>query len=289
VTAPRDTLVVSAPAKVNLFLHVTGRRDDGYHTLESLLALIDWCDTITLSRRADGDIARGNPVSGVPESEDLALAAARALKAATGAVDGVTIGIEKNIPQGAGLGGGSSDAASVLLALNRLWALGMPRSELAAIGATLGADVPFFIGGESALARGIGELLTPVSLPTLWIALVVPPVEVATKAVFAALQLTPFAASAKIDVFSEGYGRNDLQSVVAARFPAVAGAIDALKRASRSARMTGSGACAFAAFTTEDDAKRALTALPPGCAGRVVRTLARHPLFAFAYPFGTGS
>jgi 4-diphosphocytidyl-2-C-methyl-D-erythritol kinase len=289
LTASRDTLVVSAPAKVNLFLHVTGRRDDGYHTLESLFTMVDWCDTITLSRRADGNITRDSPVPGVPESEDLALAAARALKAATGSVAGVTIGIDKNIPQGAGLGGGSSDAASVLLALNRLWTLGLPRSELAAIGATLGADVPFFIGGESALARGIGELLTPVSLPTLWIALVAPPVEVATKAIFAALQLTRFAASAKIDVFSEGYGQNDLEPGVAARFPAVAGAIDALKRASPAARMTGSGACAFAAFAAEDDARNALTALPPGFAGRVVRTLARHPLFAFAYPLGTGS
>ena len=289
MTTPRNTLVVSAPAKVNLFLHITGRRDDGYHTLESLLALIDWCDTITLSRRADGNIARGSPVPGSPESEDLALAAARALKAATGTAAGVTIGIAKNIPQGAGLGGGSSDAASVLLALNRLWALGLPRSELAAIGATLGADVPFFIGGESALARGIGELLTPVSLPTLWIVLVVPPVEVATRVIFAALQLTRIAASAKMDVFSESYGRNDLEAGVATRFPAVAGAIDALKRVSPAARMTGSGACVFAAFAAEDDARKALTALPSGFTGRVVRTLARHPLFAFAYPLGTGS
>jgi 4-diphosphocytidyl-2-C-methyl-D-erythritol kinase len=274
---------------VNLFLHITGRRDDGYHTLESLFVLVDWCDTIALTRRDDGNIVRDSPVPGVPESEDLSLAAARALKAATGTVAGVTIGITKNIPQGGGLGGGSSDAASVLLALNRLWTLGLPRSELAAIGATLGADVPFFIGGESALARGIGELLTPVSSPTLWIALVVPPDEVATKAIFAALQLTRFTASAKMEVFSEGYGRNDLEPGVAARFPAVAGAIDALKRASPAARMTGSGGCAFAAFAAEDDARKALTVLPPGFAGRVVRMLARHPLFAFAYPLGTGS
>ena len=181
VTGPRDTLVVSAPAKVNLFLHVTGRRDDGYHTLESLLALIDWCDTITLSRRADGDIARGNPMPGVPESEDLALAAARALKAATGAVDSVTIGIDKNIPQGAGLGGGSSDAASVLLALNRFWALGMPRSELAAIGATLGADVPFLSEANRRWRAASASCSRRCSLPTSWIALVVPPVEVATE------------------------------------------------------------------------------------------------------------
>lgn len=289
MTVERDRLVVPAPAKVNLFLHVTGRRDDGYHTLESLFTLIDWCDTITLTRRDDGVIARSGPVPGVPESVDLALAAARALKAAAGATGGVTIGIQKEIARGAGLGGGSSDAASVLLALNRLWGLALPRTELAAIGATLGADVPFFIGGEPALVRGIGELLTPVSLPASWLALVVPPVEVATKTIFAALRLTHFTASAKMDVFSEGYGRNDLEAVVAARFPAVAAAIDALKLASPRARMTGSGACAFAAFATENDARTAVAALPPGFAGRVVRTLTRHPLFAFAYPFGTGS
>jgi 4-diphosphocytidyl-2-C-methyl-D-erythritol kinase len=278
----RMTLVVAAPAKVNLFLHVTGRRPDGYHTIETLFTLIDWCDSISLSACDDEAIARGRPLAGIAEKDDLTLRAARALQSATGVRRGVTIDIEKRIPVGAGLGGGSSDAASVLLALNRLWKLRLPRSELMAIGVAIGADVPFFLGGEAAIARGIGELLAPVSLPRSWLALAVPPVHVATAAVFAALELTHAAPSAKMNVFSEGYGRNDLEAVAAARFPDVAGAIGALKRASPAARMTGSGACAFATFSSEHDARRALSLLPQGIAGRVVRTLARHPLASFA-------
>jgi len=278
----RDRLVVAAPAKINLFLHVTGRRDDGYHLLESLFVLIDWCDTLTLSARADAAIVRAGEVAGVAESDDLALRAARALRDATGARDGVTIAIDKRIPQGAGLGGGSSDAASVLLALNRLWQLDLRRRELAAIGVTLGADVPFFIGGEAAIARGIGETLTPVSTPARWLALAIPPIRVSTQEIFAELRLTPWSTSAKIDVFSEGYGRNDLEATAKSRFVAVGDAIDALLQASPNARMTGSGACAFAAFSSERDAQQALRHLPRGIEGRVVRTLARHPLHAFA-------
>jgi len=282
MSAANATLIVPAPAKVNLFLHVTGRRDDGYHLLESLLVPIDWCDTIALSPRSDSEIVRAGEVADVAEADDLAIRAARALRDASGAREGVTIEIRKRIPQGAGLGGGSSDAASVLLALNRRWGLRMSRSDLAAIGAALGADVPFFIGGEAAIARGIGEILTPVSIPTHWLALAIPSVRVSTKDVFADFELTPMAASAKINVFSEGYGRNDLEDAAKSRFAAVRDAIDALSRASSNARMTGSGACAFAAFADESDAQQALRHLPHGIEGRVVRTLARHPLHAFA-------
>jgi 4-diphosphocytidyl-2-C-methyl-D-erythritol kinase len=277
-----EALVVPAPAKVNLFLHVTGRREDGYHTLETLFALIDWCDTISLAARPDDAIERAQRLPGVDADEDLALRAARALCAATGARRGVTIAIDKCLPMGAGLGGGSSDAASVLLGLNRLWGLRLPRSELASIAATLGADVPFFVAGEPAVARGIGDRLTPVSLPRMWLALAVPRIHVGTAPIFAAPELTRSTASAKINVFSEGYGRNDLEAVAAARFPGVADAIAALKRASPAARMTGSGACAFAAFSNEDDAARALGHLEPAVAGRVVRTLERHPLASWA-------
>lgn len=277
-----NALVVPAPAKVNLFLHVTGRRADGYHLLESLFALIDWCDTITVASRSDSNIVRVGDVACVPPANDLAIRAARALRDASGVTAGATIEIEKRIPQGAGLGGGSSDAASVLLALNRLWNLGLSRAALATIGATLGADVPFFVGGESAIARGVGESLTPVSIPTSWLALALPSLHVSTQQIFAALQLTPMATSAKIDVFSEGYGRNDLEATATSRHAAVGAAVDALKRASPSARMTGSGACAFATFATEHDARAALRYLPREIEGRVVRTLARHPLHAFA-------
>jgi len=282
MSATSATLIVAAPAKVNLFLHVTGRRDDGYHLLESLLVLIDWYDTIALSPRADSEIVRAGEVADVPEADDLAIRAARTLRDASGTREGVTIEIQKRIPQGAGLGGGSSDAASVLLALNRLWRLRMPRRDLVAIGATLGADVPFFIGGGAAIARGIGEVLMPVSIPTHWLALAIPSVRVSTRDVFADLQLTPMAASAKINVFSEGYGRNDLEGTAKSRFAAVRDAIDALSRASPNARMTGSGACAFAVFADEGDAQQALRHLPHEIEGRVVRTLARHPLHAFA-------
>ena len=276
------TLTVPAPAKVNLFLHVTGRRADGYHTLESLIALIDLADTITLKRRDDGVIRRENDVAGVPEESDLAVRAARALQAATGSRDGVDLVVTKRIPLGAGLGGGSSDAASVLLALNRLWNLALPRAELLSLALALGADVPLFVAGENAVARGIGERMVPVSLPPSFLALAFPPVAVPTAEIFAAPELTRATPSAKMDVFSEGYGRNDLASVTAARFPAVSSAIQALSRASPQARMTGSGACVFAAFPAEHEAQRALTLLPRDMRGCVARTLARHPLAAFA-------
>ena len=275
-------LVVPAPAKVNLFLHVTGRRADGYHSLESLFSLIDLADTLTLEDRDDGRILRGADVPGVPESADLTLRAAHALREAAATRRGATITLAKRIPQGAGLGGGSSDAASVLLALNRLWALSMSRQDLAAIGVTLGADVPFFLGETAALARGIGERLTPMSIPACWLALAMPAVQVATAEIFAAPELTRSTPSAKMDVFSEGYGRNDLEAVAASRVPQVAEALRALRRASPQARMTGSGACVFAVFATEAEAQAALGLLPAGIPGQVVRTVARHPLASFA-------
>jgi 4-diphosphocytidyl-2-C-methyl-D-erythritol kinase len=276
------SLTVAAPAKVNLFLHVTGRRDDGYHLLESVFALVDLADTITLAPRDDDAIVRTHDVAGVPPDADLAVGAARALQAAAGVRKGVAIRLDKRIPQGAGLGGGSSDAASVLLALNRLWRLDWPRTRLAEIGQSLGADVPFFIGGEHAIVRGIGEKLSAVTLPPLWLALGFPRCHVGTAEVFAAAELTRNTPSAKIDVFSDGYGRNDLAPVTAARFPPVARALAALRRAWPAARMSGSGACVFAACPEEDDARRALDALPADVDRFLARTLARHPLAGFA-------
>jgi 4-diphosphocytidyl-2-C-methyl-D-erythritol kinase len=276
------TVTVPAPAKVNLFLHVTGRRADGYHTLESLIALIDLADTITLSRRDDGILRRAGAVAGVPEDDDLSLRAARALKAATGVRFGVDIALDKHIPLGSGLGGGSSDAATVLLALNRLWELALPRAELLRLAVGLGADVPLFVAGENTVARGIGEVLAPVSLPPCFLALAFPPAAVPTADIFKAPELTRATPSAKIDVFSEGYGRNDLAPVTASRFPAVAAAIAVLSRSSPQTRMTGSGACVFAVFATENEAHDALTLLPQNIGGCVARTLARHPLAMFA-------
>lgn len=275
-------LVVAAPAKINLFLHVTGRRADGYHLLESVFAFIDLADTLALSPRADRAIVRTGEMAGVPEDIDLAVRAARLLQAEARVPQGADIALTKRIPLGAGLGGGSSDAASVLLGLNRLWGLGWPRERLAALGATLGADVPFFVGGEPAMVRGIGERLAPVTLPTQWVALALPRCHVRTADIFSATELTRDTPSAKIDVFSDGYGRNDLAPVTAARFPAVADSLAALRTAWPAARMSGSGAGVFAACPTEDEARRALDALPADVDRRLCRTLARHPLAGFA-------
>ena len=276
-----DCLTVPAPAKLNLFLHVTGRRDDGYHLLETLMVAIDAGDTITLTRRDDGTIARTSEMAGVPPEDDLAIRAAVALKRETGCLSGVDIAIVKRIPQGGGMGGGSSDAATVLLALNRLWRVNLPRTRLASIALALGADVPFFLAGEPAFARGVGERLTPVTLPALWVAVIAPPIAVPTAAIFAAPELTRNAASAKMEVFSEGYGRNDLQPVAVARFPAIGVALEGLTMRSTHARMTGSGGCVYAPFATEAEACAAVEARPPAMRGFVARTLARHPLAAF--------
>jgi 4-diphosphocytidyl-2-C-methyl-D-erythritol kinase len=273
-----SALVVAAPSKVNLFLHVTGRRADGYHTIESLFALVDLADEIALSIRDDGAVVRVNDVPGVPRDDDLAVRAARALQDAAGVSSGVTLRVEKRIPLGAGLGGGSSDAASVLLALNRLWRLDWPRARLAEIGRALGADIPFFVGGGPAVGRGVGDILTPVTMPAQWLVLVVPGVHVRTADIFAARELTRDTASAKMDVFSEGYGRNDLAPVTSARFPQVAGAL----ALAPDARMSGSGSCVFLACPTRDAAEKAIAALPRQSQIHLTRTLARHPLAAFA-------
>ena len=282
MSASPAMIKVAAPAKVNLFLHVTGRRADGYHTLESLFVLVDLADTITLHRREDGAIARTNDVAGVAATDDLAIRAAQALQAASGTRFGVALTVDKRIPIGGGLGGGSSDAASTLLALNRLWELALPRQRLLAIAATLGADVPFFVGGAPAVARGIGEQLTSMTLPAGWIAIACPAAAIRTADIFAAPELTRNTASAKIDVFSEGYGHNDLQAVTVATAPDVGRAISALNDVAPHARMTGSGACAIALCASEPEARRAVASLPPSIRGFVARTIARHPLAGFA-------
>jgi 4-diphosphocytidyl-2-C-methyl-D-erythritol kinase len=208
--------------------------------------------------------------------------AAHALREATGTPLGADIDVVKRIPLGGGLGGGSSDAASVLLALNRLWGTGLARDALSRIGVRLGADVPFFLGGTPAIARGVGERLTPVTLPSLWVTVWIPPVAVSTPSVFAAAELTRNTASAKMEVFSEGYGRNDLQPVASARHPDIAVALQGLAKHAPHARMTGSGACVFAPFGSVRQARAALAARPRGFDGFVARTLTRHPLAGFA-------
>jgi 4-diphosphocytidyl-2-C-methyl-D-erythritol kinase len=283
-----SVLTLPAPAKLNLFLHVTGRRDDGYHLVETLLVPINRGDRVTLTLRDDAEVIRTGGPAGLAADDDLVVRAARLVQRACGVARGIGIDVDKRIPLGSGLGGGSSDAATVLLGLNRAWQLGLTRRALMALALELGADVPFFIFGAPAFARGIGELLEAVSLPPTWFVVVTPPVQVATAAIFAAPELTRTSRSAKMPVFPEGYGRNDLQAVAAARFPEIAASLDALSREAAGAApiaMSGSGACVFAAFSAEETALQALARVGrTGRTGFVARALNHHPLQRFAAP-----
>ncbi len=270
-----------APAKLNLFLHVTGRRADGYHLLQSVFRLVDYSDTVWLGVRRDGRIERLADVPGVPADQDLTVRAARLLQEATACPLGADIHLEKRLPMGGGLGGGSSDAATVLLALNRLWNLGLPRQRLEELALRLGADVPVFVYGRSAFAEGVGEKLTPIPLPPAWYVVLIPPVAVATAGVFAAPELTRNTPPIKIADFLSGAGRNDLQPVVVKEYPEVARHLDWLGRFGE-ARMTGSGACVFLATEDEAGAHAILRELPRDMQGFVARGLDRHPLYGLA-------
>ncbi len=263
-----------APAKLNLFLHVLGRRADGYHELQTVFRLIDRADRLAIGLREDGEIRR----SGEVFENDLCLRAAQALKAACGQALGCEIALEKQLPAGGGLGGGSSDAATVLIVLNRLWKLGLPRARLMDIGRSLGADVPFFVYGRSALGEGIGERLQGLDLPPAWYLVLTPQVSVSTKEIFAAPALTRDTKRLKIPPFFSGLGRNDLEPVVSARCPEVASHLAWLRSRSPQARMTGSGACVFAEFATEAEALAVQAQLPGGMRGFVAKGLDRHPL-----------
>jgi 4-diphosphocytidyl-2-C-methyl-D-erythritol kinase len=287
---------VAAPAKLNLFLHVVGRRADGYHLLQSAFVLIDWCDTLHFERREDGRIARHDLGAALP-ADDLCLRAARRLQAASGTPLGVDIAIDKQVPWGAGMGGGSSDAASTLLALNRLWGLNWPRSRLLALALDLGADVPFFVGGRNAWVEGIGERLTPIDLPAQWFAVVKPAASIPTQAIFAspllvrdtdAAILAGFLADMGIDKLCEGFGRNDLQPPAQDYSSEVAQAARLLEDRFGNSRMTGSGSAVFARAgrieVGKESQPRAMMPpeLPAGWAGRMCRSLQQHPLVGWA-------
>ena len=278
-----------APAKLNLFLHVVGRRDDGYHSLQSLFRLIDRGDTLRFAPRADGRILRAGALDGVPEERDLCLRAARLLQASSGCEQGVEIALRKRLPMGGGLGGGSSDAATVLMALNRLWGLNWPRQRLQALGLQLGADVPFFVFGRNAFVEGIGERFQPVELPPAWYLVIEPAASVPTAEIFSAANLTRNTKPIKMADFSAGwganreglFGQNDLEPVVCERYPEVARALAWLRQHAE-ARMTGSGACVFAPFAVEQDARSVLARMPGDMTGWVARGLDEHPLRALA-------
>jgi 4-diphosphocytidyl-2-C-methyl-D-erythritol kinase len=268
----------SAPAKLNLMLHIVGRREDGYHELQTVFQLIDLCDRIEITVRADGSISRPEGPAGVPEAEDLVVRAARALKQASGTRLGAEITVKKKIPLGGGLGGGSSDAATTLMALNQMWKLGYTSEQIATFGVALGADVPVFVAGQSAWAEGVGEKLTPVSLgPDSWYVVVFPGVAVPTAAVFQAAELTRNSRPTTMRGFLETGGRNDCEAVVRARFPAVAEALDWLARHG-AARLTGTGSCVFAKFSRASDAERVAARVPDEWRAFVARGLDSSPL-----------
>jgi 4-diphosphocytidyl-2-C-methyl-D-erythritol kinase len=268
-----------APAKLNLFLHVTGRRSDGYHDLQTLFQFIDLADDIQLQVRPDGLIERQAGAEGVPAEADLVVRAARALQTASGTQLGANLSVTKRIPMGGGLGGGSSDAATVLVGLNRLWDCGLNEEELAAIGVNLGADVPVFVRGRSAWAEGRGERLTPVDLPERWFVVVHPGVHVPTASVFQAPELTRNSPPITIGGFFQSGGRNDFEPVVRARYPEVAHALDWLGHFAP-ARLTGTGSCIFAACASLNEAQDIVTRVPAPWRAMAARGMNVSPLLA---------
>lgn len=266
-----------APAKLNLFLHVVGRRPDGYHLLQTVFRFIDIADTLHFSPADAGKVILQTPIAGVPVESDLTVRAARLLLEATGAAQGVRIRLDKRLPMGGGLGGGSSDAATVLLALNHLWQTGLTRAQLQALGLRLGADVPVFIHGRTTFAEGIGERFTDVSAPPAWYLVLVPPVAVPTAAIFGSSALCRDTPQITPADWRSGVGHNDLEAVACALFPQVAEHLAWLRRFG-DARMSGSGACCFVGFANASAAAAAAAELPPAMTGFVARGLDQHPL-----------
>ncbi len=266
-----------APAKLNLFLHITGRRADGYHLLQTVFQFVDYGDYLNFTLRDDGDVRRLSEVPGVAAEDDLVVRAARLLQRETGCRQGVDIEIDKRLPMGGGLGGGSSDAATVLVALNELWQLNLSTPDLAALGLRLGADVPVFVAGQAAWAEGVGEHLQPLQLPEPWFLVLIPPCHVPTGEIFSDPQLTRDAQSIKIPAFLAGQGQNVCEPVVRRRYPEVDKALNWLAEFAP-ARMSGTGACVFAAFADQAEALRVLNLRPDGVQGFVARGLNRSPL-----------
>lgn len=272
-----DSLTLPAPAKLNLFLHITGRRADGYHLLQTVFTFVDFADTIRLQRRTDGAIQRVTGAVDVPAATDLTVRAAKLLQQTTGSVYGVDIDVTKRIPMGGGLGGGSSDAASVLLGLNHLWQCGLDVDALAALGLRLGADVPVFVRGHAAWAGGVGEQLTPVDLPPAWYVVIHPRVHVPTAELFSATDLTRDCPPITLAAFLNGQGTNVFQPVVEQRFPEVATAISWLSQYA-DARLTGSGSCLFAPVDSKLEGETILQDLPSKWFGFVAHGMNNSPV-----------
>ena len=272
-----DPAAWPAPAKLNLMLRIVGRRADGYHLLQTVFQFLECGDWLWFEPRTDGAIIRASEIPGIPMDEDLTVRAARLLQQTTGIAQGATIRIAKQLPMGSGLGGGSSDAATALFALNHHWRTGLMPVELAALGLTLGADVPVFVHGQAAWAEGVGERLTPVALDELWFVVLIPACHVATGAVFNDPELTRNSPLITIADFMTGAGGNDCEAVVYRRYPEVAAAAAWLAQYG-AARLTGTGACVFAAFPNAASAEQVLAQLPPGWNGFVAHGCNRSPL-----------
>ncbi|MBX2807401.1 MAG: 4-(cytidine 5'-diphospho)-2-C-methyl-D-erythritol kinase [Cellvibrionaceae bacterium] len=255
-------LSLPAPAKINLFLHITGCRADGYHSLQTLFQLLDYCDHLHFTLRRDNQCQLSASINGVADDDNLIIKAARALQAKSNSQRGITIGIEKNIPMGGGLGGGSSNAATTLLALNHLWELDLSLNELCAIGLNLGADVPVFIRGHSAWAEGVGEQLSPVTLPQRYYLIIKPRCHVATADIFSDEELTRDTAAITVAAFFEQGGRNDCETVVCKHYPEVSAALKWLRRHNAKAQMTGTGGCIFAAFSSVRETEHLAARMP---------------------------
>lgn len=277
-----DSLTLPAPAKLNLFLHITGRRADGYHRLQTLFQLLDVGDTLTFTPRSDTGIHFRSNLTGVADRDNLVLRAAGILQAAArdaGLSTGADIHLHKRLPIGGGIGGGSSDAATTLVALNHLWKLGLTKTALMEIGLELGADVPVFINGRTAWAEGIGEQLTPVNLPAKWFTVIQPDCQVSTATIFSHKDLTRDTGPIKVAAFSQGGTRNDCEALVRRLYPEVDNALIWLKKFNKDARMTGTGACVFAPFDSEEDARAVLAQAPAGLPGFVARGVTKSPLY----------
>jgi 4-diphosphocytidyl-2-C-methyl-D-erythritol kinase len=267
-----------APAKLNLMLRITGQRDDGYHLLQTVFQFIELCDWITYRPVKDGKITLLSPISGVPEEDDLTIRAANILRRETGCQEGVSIEVEKNLPMGGGLGGGSSDAATTLVVLNKLWKLNISKKRLMQLGLELGADVPIFVYGKASWAEGVGEKIEEIDLPEKWIVVIKPECHVDTKEIFSTRDLTRNSKSIRMADFLAGQHQNDCLDVVSKLYQPVENALEDLARFSN-ARLTGTGACVFAEFDSEELAREAWSALNTKWQIYLTRGLNKSPLF----------
>lgn len=276
---PPEAAVFSAPAKLNLFLHITGRRADGYHDLQTVFQMLDYGDRLGFVRRQDGEIRRVTRLDGVAEEDDLMVRAARLLQAQASSSYGADIYIDKVLPMGGGLGGGSSDAATVLRALNLIWGCGVDECELAEMGRQLGADVPVFVRGKTAWAEGVGERLTPIDLPENWYLVVKPDVAISTAKLFSSSQLTRDCEAITIPAFKRGEGINVFQPLVLEMYPEVRQVIDWLGQFSK-ASLTGTGSCVFSAFDGQEEAQEVLEKMPEDWRAFVAKGVNDSPLLS---------